>query len=570
MAKGNIFARVLETVGYAVTAFAMSHVLLHFSAFVSRFHDMSLFVGGWDWFASHFDRPGGLVLYLGRFLTQFCKYPWAGISLLLVVFACITFLVRKLLVRDVRYGILAVIPVVALFAFISGMGYEVLTARADAQIFTQPMGFLFALMILWIMQIVSSRFKSTWAVSALLIAIIAVSFPLIGVFTLLGALTFAFWGVFHLEGRRRWILPIMAILAGGVIPPLSFHLFYNHSVPSYIWLIGFPFLDYADYPAQIVKLAIAAFSFPLLSLPRFKSGKELRVHNVAVSAIVFGFCIWSIYTLPERRSLVHRQFEAERAISDGDWNRVLSLTATKGITTDVLVAYRNCALYALGRLPQDCWKYSFETVTARSGNMVYPSSRLAGPGIFYHSGLINYAARWASEISLYGSYSIERIQYLAKAALMNGEYDLARKYIATVGRTTLDKAWARKYMAYAENPSLIQSDPEFTRLLPLLEYDESGWYPSDVAAYNVLMFYSFVKGRSAEMLQWNLAAAILTKAGEYFEELYPDYSALNSPVPPEIEEVHHFFKTLSFDGSAVTDPYTFQYFYYNAAVLRPN
>ena len=72
------------------------------------------------------------------------------------------------------------------------------------------------------------------------------------------------------------------------------------------------------------------------------------------------------------------------------------------------------------------------------------------------------------------------------------------------------------------------------------------------------------------MLQWNLAAAILTKSGEYFEELYPDYSALNSPVPPEVEEVHDFFSTLSFDGSAVNDPSTFQYFYYNASVLRPN
>ena len=86
----------------------------------------------------------------------------------------------------------------------------------------------------------------------------------------------------------------------------------------------------------------------------------------------------------------------------------------------------------------------------------------------------------------------------------------------------------------------------------------------------MLLFYSFVKGKSARMLQWNMAAALLTKSGEYFEEIYPDYAALNPPVPPEIEEVHHFFSTLGFDGVAVNDPSKYLHFYYNATILRPN
>ena len=277
-----------------------------------------------------------------------------------------------------------------------------------------------------------------------------------------------------------------------------------------------------------------------------------------------------MYVLPERRALFHREMEAEKAIAEGNWNKVLSITATKGITNDVLISYRNCALSILGRLSQDCWKYSFKTIPLKSGEEVFPSSRIAGPGIFYHSGLVNYASRWASEISLYSNWSVERIQYLAKAALVNGEYELARKYIGTIGKTTLDKGWARKYSAYAADPSLMENDPEFRRLKALQDYDEQGWYPSDVAAYDVLLFYSFVKGRSPEMIEWNLASALLTKSGQWFEENYPDYSATRETIPDEIEGAHRFFSTLIYDNQEASDPDNYVHFYYNATVLRPN
>ncbi len=556
----------MDAAGFAALAGAMMHLLLHYSTYVARFHDMSLFNSGWDWFAGHFDRPGALLLYAGRFLTQFCLYPLAAVLILLAILAAITFLIRKLLVKDSRYGAFAVLPALMLFLFITGMGYEVITARADAQIFTQPLGILSSLLILAPMLALSSR-----KASALVpLAAVILFFPLLGTYALLSAVTFASWSIFHTEGKHRVLLPVIAILAAAIVPWLYSISIYDHTVPEYIWFVGAPYLDYEGYTVQFVKLGAAGALLPLFALPRLRSPRPAGWAHAALGTVVFSIAVTSVYILPERRALFHRQMEAERAISTGNWNRVLSVTATQGITDDVLVAYRNCALYALGRLPQDCWKYSFNTIPINSGKTVYPSSRIAGPSIFYHSGLINFAARWASEISLYGNYSIERIQYLAKAALINGEYDLARKYISTIGKTTLDKGWARKYMAYADNPGLMAEDAEFKRLIPLQDYEEKGWYPSDVAAYDVLLFYSFVKGCSKEMLEWNLAAALLTKSGQYFEEIYPEYASGKESIPPEVESARSFFKTLIFNDKDASDPGNYLHFYYNETILRPN
>ena len=544
----------------------MTHVLVHYSAYVARFHDMSLFNGGWEWFASHFDRPGALLLYTGRFLTQFCRYPFVAIIILLAVLAGITVLVRSLLVRDGRFGVLATLPSLMLFLFISGMGYEVLTARADAQIFTQPLGVLAALLILLPMIVLN---ENKWS-SVLPVVFTVCFYPLFGSYALLGTVTFAVWSVSHTKGRNRALLPATSLLVVALVPWLYYIICFNHAPLRYAWLAGTPFLDYEGFSTPVIRLIASTALLPLLALPRFHNGNRTGWMHLLAGAAFFALAVSAVYSLPERRALFHRQMEAERAIAAGNWGRVLAITATQGVTNDVLAAYRNCALYALERLPQDCWKYSFSTVPINSGKTVYPSSRIAGPTIFYHSGLINYAARWASEISLYGTWSLERIQFLAKTALLNGEYELARKYIAILGRTTLDKDWARKYSAYADNPSLMDDDPEFHRLKPLQAYREEGWYPSDVAAYDVLLFYSFVKGETPEMLQWNLASALLTKSGQYFEQIYPEYAAAVQEVPQEILDAENFFKTLIYNDKDVSDPKKYVHFYYNATVLRPN
>ena len=571
MEKGAKQLKVLETVavtGAVCVLLSMAQMMNHFSAYVWKFHAVSLFDGSFSWFASMFDRPAALVTYVGRFLTQFCLYPKVAVALLFVIYAVIFALIRRVLVRDVRFLALAALVPACLFLSTMTMGYDVVLARADAQIFSQPVGVLAALLTFRLLT-VAAKIKG-WAGKVLVALSIAVLYPLLGFYALLGGFTSAIWGLLHSEGRGRLILPVFSLICVAAIPYIYYLVVFDHTPLRYMWLAGTPYLDFSANKAPAIWLAAAWALLPVLALPRFTKKREASWLSLALPLLVYVPLVIAVYRLPDRRALMHRQFAVEKAMEEGRWDDALSLTATLRVTNDVLVAYRNCALYFKGELPQKCWRYSFDTVPLTSGSTGFVSSRIAGPQIFYYSGLLNFAARWAFEHNLYQTYGLERIKILAKVALFNGEKELARKYIGMVGRTTLHKSWARRYMSLLDNPEELVEDTEYKALAPLQKYDvNKTWYPSDAAAYNVLMFYSFVKGDTSQMLEWNIAAAMLTKAPDWFEELYPQYAAQRADIPAEVEEAHRIFTNPAF-GDAGAAKGTYSYFYYNENIRRPN
>jgi hypothetical protein len=494
--------RWATALGLTVTGLAMAHLLLHFSSYIYKFHATSLFQNTWVWFVELFEKPAALLLYAGRFLTQFCYYPVLAVILLLALYALITWLTYRWLLRDTRIPFLAVLPALALFISLMRIGYGVVAFRADALVFTEPLGILGALLV-WRL-LMALPMKSRWPYAAIPLAAL-LGYPLLGCYALLGLLLYAVSLLAHARGQMRWSLPLACVLSIVLVPWIEYRTLYQHSVLRYMWFQGAPFLDYVGSPWEWTPLVLSGAC--LLAFALYRPGKRpsLLWHSIA-TVVLCGGVVTSIYLLPYRDSLFHRQMDAERAIEHGDWSEVAQRTLSPAVTNDVLIAYRNCALYALGSLSSRCMNYSFQTVPIVLGGREYTSSIIAGPTIFFYSGLINYAARISSEISLYTNYAVERWKFLAKAAVFNGERELAEKYLGTLEHTTFHKGWARRYRTYLDHPDLLEQDPEYKLIHPLQDYDEPSWRPSDNAATNVLMFYYYVPGRSPEMQEWNRAA----------------------------------------------------------------
>ena len=492
--------------GLGLVAAAMAYLMLYFSNYIYKFHATSLFQDTAAWFAGHFEKPAALLIYAGRFLTQFCYYPAVAVAMLLIIYGAITWLCYRYFLKGRRLPVLAVLPALALFVSLMRIGYGVMVFRADALIFTEPLGILSAL-LLWrgLMALpADSRFNYAIIPVAALIC-----YPLIGCYALLALLLHAASIVTHAGGRVRWTVPLVDLLCIAIVPWLEYRLFYIHSVLRYMWFQGAPFLDYQKNGWEFLPLVIAGACLLVMALLPRKPRKNERPASPWQSAATIVICLGAVacvFLLPDRSGLLHRQLACERAMENGDWDTVANRTISLKITNDILIAYRNCALYAKGRLAERCMDYSFQTVPVSAGGLDYSSSFVAGPSIFYYSGLLNYAARISSEISLYTNYAVERWKILAKVALFNGETRLAEKYINTLEHTTLHKAWARRYRQYAAHPETLEEDPEYRLLHPLQDYEEKQWMPSDNAATNVLMFYYFVPGRSPQMQEWNRAA----------------------------------------------------------------
>ena len=127
--------RIVTLVCAAASLAAAAHVMLLFSSYIYKFHATSLYQNTWPWFAAHFEKPAALLLYAGRFLTQFCYYPVLATGLLLLLYCLISWLTYRYFLRGSRFPVLALLPALALYLSLMRMGYGVLIFRAVRQKF---------------------------------------------------------------------------------------------------------------------------------------------------------------------------------------------------------------------------------------------------------------------------------------------------------------------------------------------------------------------------------------------------------------------------------------------------
>jgi hypothetical protein len=68
---------------------------------------------------------------------------------------------------------------------------------------------------------------------------------------------------------------------------------------------------------------------------------------------------------------------------------------------------------------------------------------------------------------VYG-YRPENIKMLAKTSLLNGDYQMAQKYVNILKKTVFYRKWASELEKMINDPALIQAHPEFGEKLKLI------------------------------------------------------------------------------------------------------
>mgnify|MGYP003293322114 CR=1 FL=1 len=490
-------AKLVRFAGPATVYVFMLFVLIHFSAYVYKFQALSYFDGTFGYFAGLFRYPAAIVLWTGRFLTQFCLYPVVGAILLVALLSVIGYMVWRFIFEGRGLSSISILPSVVLFLFITRLGYRLFTVRSDALIFTQVVGITFALLAFYFLK--SSERKIPAA-----LAVALVGYPLAGFYALLPLAMSAVEGI-----RHKDYLYIATCVASAAVAPLLYYLVvYNNTGLEYMWLQGTPYLDsYGDVPGFLPLWVTCGL---LVLFPAFKPARKYEgVPGIVADVLIYAVCFSALNFFPDRQALLHRQLRSEVAIEKGNWGEALMQTTGTDVTNDVLIAYRNIALYNLGRLEKDCARYSFNVVPMSVAGVPVSSSRICGPTVYYYSGLINFAERWCSELDLYSELSMEHLKYRAKVNILNGNYAQAEMYLDAIGRSTLNKPWARRYREFISHPETIGLDAEFAGLLPLQEYDVQKWMSSDEVARDVLNFYYAVEGRSPEFVEWHRMARMI-------------------------------------------------------------
>lgn len=356
-------------------------------------------------------QPGGVADLLGRFCTQFFLYAWVGAAIIAVLLSIVQLMVLQLMGSNKLYG-LSFIPSGLLWLYL--LDENALLSGAWAVMLT--------LFVAWI---VMSLTKGWLRVVLLLIAI-----------------------------------PILYYLAGPVCLPIPVDSLWS-GIHYYRMPKVFPWLLWA-----------AAFSaFVIVLIGRFFRRKTI-IQNLspiishlifALVAICIGWMVWKNANFKAEK-VMHYDFMATHQ----QWNRIIETANKEKPNNQIGVTVLNLALAMRGVLLDQMQNYNQNGIAGLLPDVQSDAtSPIPTAEAFYQLGMINVAQRTvfeAQEAILDFQKSGRCYKRLAQTNLINGNYEVARKYLAALQKTLFYRAWANEMLPLLGDEKAIANHPEYGRL----------------------------------------------------------------------------------------------------------
>ena len=373
--------------------------------------------------------PGGVADLLGRFSTQFFLYAWVGALIIAVLLSAVQIL-TYLALRQAQ----------------GSWSGQVQKPLAEVYGLSFVPSFL-----LWLFLLDEHALMGgLWAV----------------LFTQL-----AFWGYTLLPGgwtRRIVVLVTIPILYYMVGPAWNGSHYYRYPTVT-------PYLLYAAWLSAIV-IPLLVFVFR----KRISASKNSVVTacSFALVVAIMGTFIWK-----------NANFKAEKVMQydfmarHQQWNRILETANAEKPNNQIGVTVQNLALAMHGMLADRLFEYNQNGIAGLLPDVKEDAtSPLPTAEAFYQLGMINVAQRTvfeAQEAILDFQKSGRCYKRLAQTNLINGSYEVARKYLTALQKTLFYRDWADETLSLLGDEAAIARHPEYGRLRRMA-YDNDYYFSDHV------------------------------------------------------------------------------------------
>lgn len=503
-------------VGFAIFAFFdfIYPYHLHFQ------EQYQLFESTWAYFASVASLPGGLADWMGRCLTQFCYYAPAGAALLAVLLCAVQLLSWAVCRRKtlVIYA-LSFIPSVLLLAFycdenaLAGSSFALAmalgaaalirkwdndTLRHICEIVLVPMLYmacgplaLFYVIIVSIDELLASRQRTKTYISVSLMVLLAALSPWIASLVFPYPLDRLYSGIHYY--RYHNILPGLLWIAA-----LASVMVYAVSCPKTRQLRT-PF----KYVAALLLFVLTAASGSLLVSKAADSAKEE----------------WMRYDFMVRMQM---------------WNRIMLAADAKNPDNPKTVSCLNLALAKTGRMGDSQFDYYQNGPDGLLPPFIGDHTNPVSTGeIYWHLGMVNTAQRYAFEAQEAipdFQKSARLYRRLAETNIVNGDEDVARKYLKALQHARFYRKWAGETLALLDAGTIFAQRPELARVreLRLKEHD---FLFSDTEMDSMLGLLRVEHPDNAMALDYLMAWCLLKKDLDRFVECI---SLVDAPQLPAV------------------------------------
>ena len=503
-------------------------------ALLNRYHILyleqnQLFVWNLDFLKEQFSLPGGLPLYLGSFFTQFFISSWIGAFIYTLnafaVFVLSFYIFKKHYFENI---VLSFVPVWLLAILQSNESFA----------FGQAAGFLL-LLSYFALYVSINKSRSRYS---LFFAGWPFFFLLTGGFSISLVLLCALHEIFFRKEKIRFIITVFYIITGILIPYLSSHLiFYIQPDKIYTYPVEYEF--HSIFLFALI-LLFAWTPIVLLTGLIFDKVKSLKnrllswnITNVLAGLVIIVMMAFVVYKHAYNK-MADLMLGVDHYVQQGEWNKVLKISDRYPGYNTLVIYYTDLALYKSGKLLDKMFNYpqigslGLRLKWQRNLNLFF------GGEVFSQLAYNNESIHWAFESLVAKGMNPRSLKKLAVGFTVNGNYDIAGKYLSLLDRTLFYRKWAERHIRYLYNPDLGEEDPEITQYRDLLV--RSNFF-SEVNGLNLQdLLKSHPENRMA--YEYLLASLLLDRNLDVFAKVVLDLKYHGySRMPLHIEEALIFY-----------------------------
>lgn len=403
--------------------------------------DFNSFLGTKAYFFDCISHPGGLREWIGGWLTQLFYYPWLGATIQVACwFLGVVALIQAFhLKRSMQC--LTLVPVVALLASMTQLGYWVFCLKTPSYWMGPTVGFTCVSLALWLY----ASLNGIGRIIMLPLWII-LGFMALGWYATIGLVAMLLFGPMVSQGFfHSWPKWLLSATATSCFALAVMALYYQNS-PSIHWrepllLYGFHHVAIPEKQSPLMEVCFQVMAWTIILLPLVGHLRRFRV--VANYGWIFSLplLIASVYggaMLNYRNANFHTELSLLRQLENGEWDAILqTIGNNKTRPSREMVMMKDVALAHKGLLGDYAFAYDVRAVRPQmvTGLPIH-MAHSAGMYFYYWLGMPNYAYMWCMENSIEYGMSPFYLRLMYRYAVVAGETELATKYKALL-QTTL-------------------------------------------------------------------------------------------------------------------------------------
>ena len=467
----TLYASLLAFISFVVYILYINQEVLYTA------HDRSEFIFGAPFFHTLMSKPFGLMQYVGAWLTQLFYHPALGAAVLVVIWILIFLVGTKAFqlqgktmgqcVSGNSASSLMLLPIACLLTSVVDLGYWIYIFPIRGYWFSQSVGYLFMLLLLWAARSTTPR---KWHLAWYLFG--ACLYPVLGWFALLFILCLL------LAEKPSW-QELLGIVLLFITAAICHTQLYSNLKTDDVVLAGLPRFETPMDSSE--HLSLPFWMLGALSVGIMLCGKYLAKWFVPVLCAAAGIIFTTSLMYYDKNYI--DEMRMVRYASNDNWKEVLNLAEDNKKPTGTMIFLKNIALMNEGGLLERSFKLGNDAANINNPDTLHVTLLdIASPLVYYNYGMLNEAIRLNFENAIQAGFSPFYLKMLARCAQAKGDKKLVERYTTILHHHPFYGDWQPAPVAANINELQKSFPDELTGVENSESYLVNGislWYESD-------------------------------------------------------------------------------------------